>query len=749
MAPEQHIRIFISSPGDVCAERELARELIDRELAKGPFIRGRVTFDTISWDDPYASSMMPAHLSPQDGINQGILPKPSACDVVIVILWGRFGTPLPKIHVKPDGTPFQSGTEWEYEDALKAAEANGRPTILLYRRTQTPLIEINDPEFDAKRVQYQMVEAFFDQLRDDDGASISSYHPYTDPDDFRRLLRHHLESVVSIALGQGFSEELGVTKATVATMLAILKEQNVPPEQLENKLKEIAKQHLDLTERLHALSRSNDEPKIVERRERAAEALERGSYDQANELLAEAVAIDRFAINEQQEALHRRQLSAATTLSQQGELERTRLNYRKAAEHFAEAALLVPSSETDIRLAYLTRQASAFTAQGRQFGDNSALIDAINIYRLVLNEQACEQFPLQWATTLNDLATALWRLGERETGTERLEEAITAYRAALQERTRERVPLEWATTQNSLGNVLRILGERESSTERLEEAIIAYRAALEERTRESVPLDWATTQYNLGTVFSILGERESGTERLDAAIKAYQAVLEERTRDRVPLDWATTQNSLGNAFWRLAERESGIERLDEAIKAYQAALEERTRDRVPLDWATTQNNLGTALRFHGSRQNNTEKLEQAATAYRAALEERTRDRVPLQWAMTLNNLGITLKELGRRENRTENLDRAVELYQMALNEYTRDHVPLQWAWTQNNLGSAYQAIAEKTRNKDTLIKGIEAIKAALAIFVEGNVTHDIERTKRRLADAEAFLACLRDESSSP
>ena len=61
------------------------------------------------------------------------------------------------------------------------------------------------------------------------------------------------------------------------------------------------------------------------------------------------------------------------------------------------------------------------------------------------------------------------------------------------------LPLDWAMTQNNLGNALRRLGERESGTARLEEAVAAYRAALEERTRERVPLDWATTQNNLGT----------------------------------------------------------------------------------------------------------------------------------------------------------------------------------------------------------------------------------------------------------
>jgi hypothetical protein len=49
------------------------------------------------------------------------------------------------------------------------------------------------------------------------------------------------------------------------------------------------------------------------------------------------------------------------------------------------------------------------------------------------------------------LGLALWQLGERESGTARLEEAVAAYRDALKERTRERVPLDWAMTQMSLG----------------------------------------------------------------------------------------------------------------------------------------------------------------------------------------------------------------------------------------------------------------------------------------------------------
>src|SRR5262249_46576913 len=99
-----------------------------------------------------------------------------------------------------------------------------------------------------------------------------------------------------------------------------------------------------------------------------------------------------------------------------------------------------------------------------------------------------------------------------------------------------RVPLDWAKNQHDLGNALWRLGERESGTARLEEAVAAYRAALEGRTRERVPLDWAATQTNLGATLWRLGERESGTARLEQAVAAYRDALLDDTRERVPLE---------------------------------------------------------------------------------------------------------------------------------------------------------------------------------------------------------------------
>ena len=115
-----HLRVFISSPGDVADERNLARRLLKDELPYDPFLRGKVTLDPVSWDDPAAPTPMVATLTPQEAVNRFGC-RPSECDIVIVVLWSRLGTHLDLSKFqKPNGEPYLSGTEYEYEDAVNA-----------------------------------------------------------------------------------------------------------------------------------------------------------------------------------------------------------------------------------------------------------------------------------------------------------------------------------------------------------------------------------------------------------------------------------------------------------------------------------------------------------------------------------------------------------------------------------------------------------------------------------------------------
>ncbi|HEX2618991.1 MAG TPA: hypothetical protein VHL11_02560, partial [Phototrophicaceae bacterium] len=106
------IRVFISSPGDVPSERKIAREVID-QLNYEPAFKDKILIRAVAWDNPNDSAPMVAYLDPQEVINRG-LARPAECEIVAVMLWSRMGTPMafPK-YQKSDGTPYQSGTEWE------------------------------------------------------------------------------------------------------------------------------------------------------------------------------------------------------------------------------------------------------------------------------------------------------------------------------------------------------------------------------------------------------------------------------------------------------------------------------------------------------------------------------------------------------------------------------------------------------------------------------------------------------------
>lgn len=57
----RHIRIFLSSPGDVADERGLALKVID-QLPYDPLLRGKVTLEVAAWDKKGAGVPMLATL---------------------------------------------------------------------------------------------------------------------------------------------------------------------------------------------------------------------------------------------------------------------------------------------------------------------------------------------------------------------------------------------------------------------------------------------------------------------------------------------------------------------------------------------------------------------------------------------------------------------------------------------------------------------------------------------------------------
>src|SRR3954465_14212907 len=203
-----HFRVFLASPGDVADERALVRRLLKDELPYDPFLRGRVTFDVVSWDDPAAPTPLPAGLTPQEAVIR-FETRPSECDIVIVVLWSRLGTHLNLTKFqKANGDPFLSGTEWEYEDACK-----GQSEIFIYRRTEEPKVGMKDPARVEKFRQYELVEQFCQCFsKNPDGSFRGNVTDYDTPTAFKERLASDLKRLLRDRLGQS---DTGSTTAIV------------------------------------------------------------------------------------------------------------------------------------------------------------------------------------------------------------------------------------------------------------------------------------------------------------------------------------------------------------------------------------------------------------------------------------------------------------------------------------------------------------------------------------------------------
>ncbi len=211
MDTPRHIRIFLSSPGDVGDERTLALQVIE-QLGYDTGLEDKVTFKVVAWDKPGAGIPMLATMTPQAAIDAG-LPKPSECDIVIVIFWGRMGTPLPSQYKKADGSPYLSGTEWEFEDAMRAARQHKRPQVVVYRRTEKVLLDPDAADFQAKLEQKQRVNEFFATFTEPEtGAILQGINPYEKPADFRRDFERHLRVLVDRLLKTPLADNVSLPK---------------------------------------------------------------------------------------------------------------------------------------------------------------------------------------------------------------------------------------------------------------------------------------------------------------------------------------------------------------------------------------------------------------------------------------------------------------------------------------------------------------------------------------------------------
>jgi tetratricopeptide (TPR) repeat protein len=191
MAPRP-FRIFISSPSDVRPERLIAQRVVDRLAREFAY---HFTLEAVMWErEPLVAT---EHF-------QTMITRPSATDVVVVVLWSRLGTPLPRAEFPGpmSGGPV-TGTEWEFEEAVKSYRENHNPALLLYRKKAGISGSLDDEaELQRQLQQKKLVESFIARwFGASGGPALAAMHDFERADEFEERLETHLRELIRSKIG--------------------------------------------------------------------------------------------------------------------------------------------------------------------------------------------------------------------------------------------------------------------------------------------------------------------------------------------------------------------------------------------------------------------------------------------------------------------------------------------------------------------------------------------------------------------
>jgi hypothetical protein len=189
-AERRTLRVFISSLADVRPERLIAERVIqrlDQEFALHLDLRA------VMWErEPLLASH---HF-------QDLITPPHDTDIVVVILWSRLGTALPRDRFTgPLSGGEVSGTEWEFEDALKSYRERNAPMILMYRKTAEPTVGLGDTNAARERLeQKERLDGFVKKwFAEPDGDNPSrACWEFADTAQFEEMLEDRLRALAAL-----------------------------------------------------------------------------------------------------------------------------------------------------------------------------------------------------------------------------------------------------------------------------------------------------------------------------------------------------------------------------------------------------------------------------------------------------------------------------------------------------------------------------------------------------------------------
>jgi CHASE2 domain-containing sensor protein/energy-coupling factor transporter ATP-binding protein EcfA2 len=178
---ELQVRLFVSSPSDVKAERDRVVSVVDR--LNGRF-EGVVRIEVIRWEDEFYTSTR----SFQEQIDTAV-GRMAQINILICILWGRIGLKLdPAIWQRHAHNGYESGTTYEYEVAVDLNKRNnGVPDLYLFRKSAPILYRADCAAEDIE--QHRVLETVWKRwTQSTDGYNAAGYQTFSHTDEFEKQI---------------------------------------------------------------------------------------------------------------------------------------------------------------------------------------------------------------------------------------------------------------------------------------------------------------------------------------------------------------------------------------------------------------------------------------------------------------------------------------------------------------------------------------------------------------------------------
>jgi len=428
--------------------------------------------------------------------------------------------------------------------------------------------------------------------------------------------------------------ELGITQSALKSFFKILEKEQVPPEDLDSTLREIAKRYKDLLAKVDTLKSNDESVKLLITQ--AKQALEAGEFDKAESLFNQAKKTDIEAakqlqaqVQQVQETANKRLLSAAESTAANGELKITQLAYKEAGEYYQEAAELLPAGNDEKLAEYLNWAGEAFYYAGLYDQAKPLFEKALAIREKILGSEHPDV-----ATSLNNLAGLHKTQGNYEQAKPLYERAL-----AIDEKVLGAEHPNVAGDLNNLALLHQTQGNYEQAKPLYERALAIWEKVLgQEHPSVAIGLN------NLAELHRALGNYEQAKPLYEKALAIREKVL-----DKEHPDVAISLNNLAGLHGALGNYEQAKPLYERAL-----AIWEKVLGQEHPSLATSLNNLAELHRVLGN-------YEQAKPLYERSLgiREKILGSEHPDVAQSLNNLALLHKTQG-------NYEQAKPLYERAL-----------------------------------------------------------------------------------